>query len=50
MQIKGGASSYFVRKYIGKPLSQQMIKPHSQQNKNSKTINSFTNIGQKPSI
>ncbi len=46
----GGNSSYFVRKFVGKPISQQSIKSGKNENKASKTINSFTSISQKNKI
>lgn len=50
-QLQGGNSSYFVRKFITKPQSQQTIHSLSTQLKKApKTINSFTYIPQKPLV
>lgn len=50
-QLQGANSSYFVRKFVGKPHSQQTIHSLSTQHKKTpKTINSFTNIQQKPFV
>jgi hypothetical protein len=50
-QLQGGANSYFVRKFVTKPQSQQAIQSMSTQNKRAvKTINSFSNIQNKPTV
>jgi hypothetical protein len=50
-QLQGGTNSYFVRKFVTKPHSQQTIQSMSTQHKRAvKTINSFSNIQNKPTV
>lgn len=50
-QLQGGSNSYFVRKFVTKPHSQQTIQSMSTQHKRAvKTINSFSNIQNKPTV